>query len=78
MLKKTLFLALLAAFATGAAACKKKPPEKLPPGTLTETQKAELRKKAHDNYKKLVEKFPESPYAAQAQERMKALTPPKK
>jgi len=32
-----------------------------------------LRRKAVDNYKKLIEKYPDSPHAEKAQERIQAL-----
>ena len=75
MLKHTLLIVLLAA---GAAACGKKKPTALPPGELTEAQKTELRAKALANYKKLVEKYPDSENVDKAKERIQALTPPKK
>jgi hypothetical protein len=78
MLKKTLHLALLAALAISAVSCKEKKKGALPPGTVTEAQKAELRKKALDNYKKLAAKYPDSEHAAQAQERIQTLAPPGK
>ena len=73
MLKTLLNLTLVALLAT---ACSKKKPAKLAPGELTEAQKTELRTKALANYKKLVEKYPDSPNAEKARERIKALAPP--
>ena len=71
MLKTFLHLTLVALLAT---ACSKKKPVKLAPGELTEAQKTELRTKALANYKKLVEKYPDSPNAEKAKERIQALS----
>ena len=73
MLKTLLNLTLIALLAT---ACSKKKAPALKPGELTEAQKADLRAKAFANYKKLVEKYPDSPNAEQAKARIQALTPP--
>ena len=73
MLKILLNLTLAALLAT---ACSKKKPVKLAPGELSEAQKTELRTKALANYKKLVEKYPDSPNAEKAKERIKALAGP--
>ena len=75
ILKTFLTLTLVALLAT---ACSKKSKPALAPGELSEAQKTELRKKALDNYKKLVEKYPDSPNAEKAKERVQALTPPAK
>ena len=71
MLKTLLNLALIALLATG---CKKAKKATLPPGELSEAQKTELRTKALANYKKLVEKYPDSPNAEKARERLLALS----
>ena len=73
MLKTLLNLTLIAILAT---ACSKKKAPALKPGELSEAQKADLRAKALANYKKLVEKYPDSPNAEQAKARIQALTPP--
>ena len=73
MLKTLLNLTLIALLAT---ACSKKKAPALKPGELSEAQKADLRAKALANYKKLVEKYPDSPNAEQAKARIQALTPP--
>ena len=73
MLKYLSHLALAALLAVASASCKSKKVETLKPGELTEAQKADLRKKAVDNYKKLIEKYPDSPHAEKAQERIQAL-----
>ncbi len=78
MLKNILHLALAVGLVAGSVGCKSKKPVALKPGELTEAQKADLKKKALDNYKKLVEKYPDSEHAAKAQERIKALAPPTK
>ena len=70
MLKTLLNLTLIALLAT---ACSKKKKTALPPGELSEVQKTELRTKAVANYKKLVEKYPDSPNAEKAKERIQAL-----
>jgi hypothetical protein len=72
ILKTLLTLTLVALLAT---ACSKKTKPVLVPGELSEAQKTELRKKALDNYKKLVEKYPDSPNAEKAKERIQALSP---
>jgi TolA-binding protein len=58
-----------------SAGCKQKKPMAPKAGELTEVQKAELINKARANYKTLVDRYPDSPFAAQAQERLKALGP---
>ena len=70
MLKSLIHLTLVALLAT---ACAKKKKAVLPPGEITEAQKTELRNKALTNYKKLAEKYPDSPYAEKAKERAQAL-----
>ncbi len=73
MLKTLLNLMLIAILAT---ACTKKKATKAAPGELTEVQKTELKNKALANYKKLVEKYPESPDAEKAKARIQALAGP--
>ena len=73
MLKILLNLTLIALLAT---ACSKKKKPTLAPGEISEAQKTELRSKALANYKKLVEKYPDSTHAEKAKERIQALTPP--
>ena len=70
MLKTLLNLTLIALLATG---CSKKKKDTVAPGELTEAQKTEMRTKALANYKKLVEKYPDSPHAEKAKERIQAL-----
>lgn len=72
MLKTLLHLTLIALLAT---ACSKKKKATLAPGELSEAQKTELRAKALANYKKLVEKYPDSPNTEKAKERVQALSP---
>ena len=71
MLKKFVLLLLAAAMSFGATACKKKPKDN------TEEKKkafqAEQRKKAIDNYQKLVQKYPDSEWAPKAQQRLQTL-----
>ena len=73
MLKTLLNLTLTALL---AAACSKPKPPALKPGELSEAQKTELRNKALANYKKHVEKYPDSPNAEAAKARIQALAPP--
>lgn len=61
-----------------AAACSKPKPAALKPGELSEAQKTELRTKALANYKKLVEKYPDSPHLEEAKAKVQALAPPGK
>jgi parvulin-like peptidyl-prolyl isomerase len=70
-LKTLITLALVGLLAT---ACSKKKKGKLAPGELSDAQKTELRTKALANYKKLVEKYPDSPHAEKAKERVQALS----
>ena len=72
MLKTLLNLTLVALLAT---ACSKKKKAALAPGEISDAQKTELRTKALANYKKLVEKYPDSPNAEKAKERIQALAP---
>ena len=72
MLKTLLQLTLIGLL---AAACSKPKPPALKPGELSEAQKTELRNKALANYKKLVEKYPDSPNAEKAKARIQALAP---
>lgn len=80
MLKHLSRFALVILLAIASASCKSKKVETLRPGELSEAQKIELRKKAVANYQKLVEKYPDSPHAEKAKERIQQLGPatPKK
>ena len=73
MLKTLLNLTVIALL---AAACSKPKPPALKPGELSEAQKTELLNKALANYKKLVEKYPDSPNVEAAKARIQALAPP--
>jgi hypothetical protein len=73
MLQQLSHLILVAVFGVTLTSCKSKNEPALKPGEISETQKVELKKKAVENYKKLVEKYPESPHAEQAKERIQAL-----
>ena len=73
MLKHLSHFALVAVLGFVLTSCKSKKAETLKPGELSEVQKIELRRKAVENYKKLVEKYPDSPHAQKAQERIQAL-----
>ena len=74
--KNAVQIALVVLLAAGGAACGKKKATALPPGELTEAQKTDLLKKAAANYKKLVEKYPDSENVDKAKERIQALAPP--
>ncbi|MEO8351087.1 MAG: outer membrane protein assembly factor BamD [Chthoniobacteraceae bacterium] len=71
MLPRLIPLLAAVAISFGAMGCQKKPQE-----TAAEKQakfQAAQMTRAIENYEKLVKQFPESPYAAQAQERVQAL-----
>ena len=76
MLKPIINLALIVLFAAGGTACTKKAVPVRNSGELTEVQKSELRGKALANYKKLVDKYPDSENVDKAKERIQTLTPP--
>jgi hypothetical protein len=80
MLKHLSRFALVILLAIASASCKSKKVETLRPGELSEAQKIELRRKAVENYTKLVERYPDSPHAEKAKERILQLGPaaPKK
>ena len=73
--KNAVQIAFVVLLAAGGAACGKKKAATLPPGESTEAQKTDLRKKALANYKKLVEKYPDSENVDKAKERIQALAP---
>ena len=73
MLKQLLPLTLAALLCSGTG-CQKKRAPVLKPGELTDAQRTELRQKALVNYKKLVEKYPDSPHAGEAKVRVDVLT----
>ena len=73
--KNAVSIALVMLLAAGGGACGKKKATAPPSGELTEAQKADLLKKAHANYKKLVEKYPDSENVDKAKERIQALAP---
>ncbi len=71
MLPRIIPLLAALAISFGAVACQKKPQE-----STAEKQakfQAAQMARAIENYEKLVKEFPESPYAAQAQERLLVL-----
>jgi len=73
MLKYFYRVAIAVVLGFVLASCKSKQAGTLNAGELTEAQKIELRKKAVENYQKLIEKYPESPHAEQAKERIQQL-----
>lgn len=74
-MKKIVLLLCAVLIGFSGAACSKKKPA--PKGKPT-VDPAKQRARALAAYQKLVTKYPESTWAPQAQERVKALTPPKK
>ena len=69
-----LFLALVCTSVTlGLVACKKNPADLK--AAAEAKWRTEQKQKAKDNYQKIVTKYPESPYAAEAQKRLNALGP---
>lgn len=78
MLKKLSPLTLILVLLAGPTACKSQKKGAPKAGELSEAKKAELRARAVKEYQKLVERYPDSARAAEAQARIQALTPPKK
>lgn len=76
MFKKTLLLLLAAALCFGATACKDKPTEAQMNAELEKKWRAQQHQKAVKYYTELTEKFPDSPRAAEAKERLQALGAP--
>jgi TolA-binding protein len=73
MLKRTASLLVIAILCVTVPGCKKKEKD-----NLAERQaafKEQQRRKAITSYQELVKKYPDSPYAAQAQERLQKLGP---
>jgi hypothetical protein len=71
-------LALCLAFAASSLGCKEKKPV-LKPGELTQEQKDKLKQNALKAYGQIVKDYPDSPHAAEAKQRVEALSgPPQK
>jgi predicted small lipoprotein YifL len=75
--RKILLLASAALLSLSVAGCAKKPPV-LPPGALTDEQKAKLKLNAIKAYEQIVKDYPDSPHAAEARQRAQALKGPAK
>ncbi|MDQ3623018.1 MAG: hypothetical protein M3463_11085 [Verrucomicrobiota bacterium] len=77
MLKTILLFVIAAALSIGTTACKQKK-AKPAPGQMTEEERTKLRQNAIKAYEDIVAKYPDSQYAAMAQERLKVLRPEQK
>ncbi len=75
MLKKSLHLWLAALLCFGAAACEKKKTKAQLTAEDEKKWQVQQRQRAAKYYKELVEKFPDSPFAAQAKEKLQQLGP---
>ena len=64
---------VVAALAMGLASCKKKPSDLK--AAAEAKWRAEQKQKAIKNYQEIVKKYPDSEFAAKAQERLKAIGP---
>ena len=76
MLKNSLHLLLAVLLCFGAAACKKKQTQAQAHAEKEKVWREQQRQKAIKYYSELAEKFPESPFAAQAKEKLQQLGPP--
>ncbi len=74
MLKKFLLLICAAALLGGFPGCSKKKPV-VKPGGLTAEQREKLKKNAIKFYGSIVKEYPDSPHAAEAKQRLQALSP---
>lgn len=74
MVKRLLLIALTAALPGTFVACKKSKKEEQ--AAVQAKFQAEQKKKAVSAYKEIVTKYPDSPYAEKAKERLKTLAPP--
>jgi outer membrane protein assembly factor BamD (BamD/ComL family) len=73
MFKKISLLLLAAALCFGATACKQKQTEAQMNAELEKKWRTQQQQRAIKYYTELAEKFPDSPQAAQAKERLQAL-----
>jgi hypothetical protein len=76
MLKHSLHLLLAAAVCFGAGACKNKQTDAQKRAAEDQKWREQQRQKAIAYYSELVEKFPDSPYTAEAKEKLQQLGPP--
>jgi outer membrane protein assembly factor BamD (BamD/ComL family) len=75
MVKRILWLVVAAAVCTGSVACKKKPNLAEQRAAADAKWRQEQKNKAIKYYSDLVKEYPDSPYAKQAEERLRALGP---
>lgn len=73
MATRFLLAVLCTTFTLGFTACKKSPADQK--AAIEAKWRADQKQKAIKNYQEIVKKYPESPYAAKSQERLKALGP---
>jgi TolA-binding protein len=73
MATRFLLALVCASFALGLSACKKNPKDLK--AAEEAKWRADQKNKAIKNYQEIVKKYPESPFAAKAQERLRALGP---
>jgi outer membrane protein assembly factor BamD (BamD/ComL family) len=73
MATRLLLALVFASFALGLSACKKSAKDLK--AAEEAKWRAEQKNKAIKNYQEIVKKYPESPFAAKAQERLRALGP---
>jgi Outer membrane lipoprotein len=71
MLKRSAVLLVAAALCVCSAACKKSIAENV--AEKRQQFQAQQRKRAIDNYQQILKKYPDSEFAAKAQERLRAL-----
>jgi outer membrane protein assembly factor BamD (BamD/ComL family) len=74
MLQRFVLILLSFALVFGAAACKKNTVD--PAKVAAAKLKAQQKEQALKSYRELVKKYPDSPYAEKAKERIRALAPP--
>jgi hypothetical protein len=75
MVKRILWLVVAGALCLGSGACKKKPNLAEQRAVADAKWRQEQKNKAIKYYSDLVKEFPDSPYAKQAEERLRALGP---
>jgi hypothetical protein len=75
MVKSILWLVAAAAICTGSTACKKKPNLAEQRAAADAKWRQEQKQKAAKYYSDLVKEYPDSPFAKQAEERLRAIGP---
>jgi outer membrane protein assembly factor BamD (BamD/ComL family) len=73
MVTRFLLALLCTTFTLGFTACKKNPQDQK--AAVEAKWRADQKQKAIKNYQEIVKKYPESPYASKAKERLTALSP---